>query len=212
VERRPAPLARGGTLSGTQALGKDASPAVKASVIVPDGVRKEKLQIVDGRFVDYRWREGRWVLSEFASPGGVMDYDAWEKVIDAEMERRRMLEETPIPSTNEEPVLFDTAEIPWWAWVRRFHLPEAEKLNGRAAMVGYVLALGVDKLTGAGLADQQGSFLGLVALHLTVFAILLFRTSESIPAFKNLLEEATFYDKQWAATWDGQTRPSETEK
>jgi hypothetical protein len=21
-------------------------------------------------------------------------------------------------------VLFDTAEIPWWAWVRRFHLPE----------------------------------------------------------------------------------------
>ena len=23
-----------------------------------------------------------------------------------------------------------------WAWVRRFHLPEAEKLNGRAAMVG----------------------------------------------------------------------------
>ena len=21
-------------------------------------------------------------------------------------------------------MLFDTAEIPWWAWVRRFHLPE----------------------------------------------------------------------------------------
>lgn len=77
---------------------------------------------------------------------------------------------------------------------------QAEKLNGRAAMIGYVLALGVDKLTGAGLADQQGSFLGLVALHLTVFAILLFRTTDSIPALKNLLEEATFYDKQWAAT------------
>ena len=46
------------------------------------------------------------------------------QVIDAEMERRRLLEESPIPSTNEEPVLFDTAEIPWWAWVRRFHLPE----------------------------------------------------------------------------------------
>ena len=45
-------------------------------------------------------------------------------------------------------MLFDTAEIPWWAWVRRFHLPEAEKLNGRAAMVGYVLALFVDQLTG----------------------------------------------------------------
>ncbi len=35
-----------------------------------------------------------------------------------------MLEQSPIPSTNEEPVLFDTAEIPWWAWIRRFHLPE----------------------------------------------------------------------------------------
>lgn len=67
-------------------------------------------------------------------------------------------------------------------------------------MIGYVLALGVDKLTGAGLADQQGSFLGLVALHIAVFGILLFRTSDSVPALKNLLEEATFYDKQWAAT------------
>lgn len=46
------------------------------------------------------------------------------QVIDAEMARRKLLEESPIPSTNEEPVLFDTSEIPWWAWVRRFHLPE----------------------------------------------------------------------------------------
>ena len=46
------------------------------------------------------------------------------KVIDAEMARRKMLEESPIASTQEEPVLFDTSEIPWWAWVRRFHLPE----------------------------------------------------------------------------------------
>jgi hypothetical protein len=102
------------------------------------------------------------------------------------------LRSCPLPAANEDPVLFDTAEIPWWAWVRRFHLPEvrqktppkrtpsccslllahntwrdvparlnscvfhnlqlqaqAEKLNGRAAMVGYVLALGVDQLTGA---------------------------------------------------------------
>lgn len=211
TERKPSPLSRGGTLSGTEALGKDASPAVKATVAGDTGAQTT-LRVIDGRFIDYRWVGGRWVLPEFASAGGVMDYSAWEKVIDAEMERRRLLEESPIPSTNEEPVLFDTAEIPWWAWVRRFHLPEAEKLNGRAAMIGYVLALGVDKLTGAGLADQQGSFLGLVALHLTVFGILLFRTSDSIPAFKNLIEEATFYDKQWAATWDGQTRPSETEK
>ena len=46
------------------------------------------------------------------------------QVIDAEMARRKLLEESPIPSTQEEPVLFDTSEIPWWAWVRRFHLPE----------------------------------------------------------------------------------------
>ena len=48
-------------------------------------------------------------------------------------------------------------------------MSQAEKLNGRAAMVGYVLALVVDRLTGAGLAAQQDSFLGKVALHLTVF-------------------------------------------
>ena len=49
------------------------------------------------------------------------------------MERRRLLEEAPVPSTNEEPVLFDTAEIPWWAWVRRFHLPEVRSAGPRAA-------------------------------------------------------------------------------
>jgi hypothetical protein len=43
------------------------------------------------------------------------------------MARRKLLEESPIPSTNEEPVLFDTSEIPWWAWVRRFHLPEVRR-------------------------------------------------------------------------------------
>ena len=46
------------------------------------------------------------------------------QVIDAEMGRRRLLEDSPIASTNEDPVFFDTDQIPWWAWVRRFHLPE----------------------------------------------------------------------------------------
>lgn len=50
------------------------------------------------------------------------------QVIDAEMARRKLLEESPIASTQEEPVLFDTSEIPWWAWVRRFHLPEVQSL------------------------------------------------------------------------------------
>jgi hypothetical protein len=100
--------------------------------------------------------------------------------------------------------------------VRRFHLPEAEKLNGRAAMMGYVLALMVDSATGAGLLDQQNSFLGKVALHVCVFAILLFRTSAGVDTYKGLLDEATFYDKQWAdgRSWEGgaQGRPTETEK
>ena len=37
------------------------------------------------------------------------------------------------------------------------------------------------------------------------------RTNDVIPKFKNLFDEATFYDKQWKATWEGQKRPSETE-
>ncbi len=52
---------------------------------------------------------------------------------------------------------------------------QAEKANGRAAMIGYVLAYFVDSWTGAGLYDQQNSFLGKLALHLVVFAILIFR-------------------------------------
>jgi hypothetical protein len=55
------------------------------------------------------------------------------QVIDAEIARRKLLEDSPIPSTNEDPVLFDTAEIPWWAWVRRFHLPEVGEGKSRTS-------------------------------------------------------------------------------
>lgn len=48
------------------------------------------------------------------------------------MVRRQWLEENPQSSSNDDKVLFDTSTIPWWAWVRRFHLPEAEKLNGKS--------------------------------------------------------------------------------
>ena len=57
------------------------------------------------------------------------------QVIDAEMARRKLLEQTPIPSINEEPVLFDTGEIPWWAWVRRFHLPEVRTSSARTSIL-----------------------------------------------------------------------------
>lgn len=210
--RKPSPLQRGGTLSGAAAAGKDASDKFKA---MAEGKRSggPVMQITEeGRFADYRWKNGRWDLSNaaFKAANGI-DMD-WDAVIDAEMARRQLLEDTPIPSTNEDPVLFDTGEIPWWAWVRRFHLPVAEKLNGRAAMMGYVLAIFVDKLSGAGLIDQQESFLGKVALHICVFGILLFQTRSDFDKYKNLIDEATFYDKQWNATWEGQTRPSETEQ
>lgn len=45
---------------------------------------------------------------------------------------------------------------------------QAEKLNGRAAMMGYLLAGLVDLATGAGLVEQQESFLGKLMLHVTV--------------------------------------------
>jgi hypothetical protein len=208
AERKAGPLARGGTLSGEAAAGKDAGSSAKKAVLGSTG-GATLLQLQDGRFVDDRWKGGRWDLSQFANSSGETDWDA---VIDAEMARRKLLEDMPIPSTNEEPVLFDTAEIPWWAWVRRFHLPEAEKLNGRAAMVGYFLALFVDQLTGAGLLDQQNSFLGKLALHVVVFGVLLLRTNGDLDKYKNLLDEATFYDKQWTASWEGVKRPSETEQ
>jgi len=47
-----------------------------------------------------------------------------------EVVRRKWLEDNPEASSNLEPVLFETSTVPWWAWVKRFHLPEAELLNG----------------------------------------------------------------------------------
>lgn len=76
-------------------------------------------------------------------------------------------------------------------------------------MLGYVLALFVDKLSGASLLEQQGSFLGLVALHITVFGVLFVRQLSDIDNFKTLVDEATFYDKQWNATWSIIKRPGE---
>jgi hypothetical protein len=60
-------------------------------------------------------------------------------------------------------------------------------------MVGYFLALVVDQLTGYGLVDQQESFLGKLLLHITVFGVLLVRSTADLDKYKNLLDEATFY-------------------
>ena len=52
----------------------------------------------------------------------------------------------------------------------------------------------------------QESFFGKLLLHLVVFAILLIRNTDDVAKYKNLFDEATFYDKQWNATWEGQVR------
>uniref|UniRef100_A0A061R9N3 Low molecular mass early light-induced protein n=1 Tax=Tetraselmis sp. GSL018 TaxID=582737 RepID=A0A061R9N3_9CHLO len=204
-KKRLSPLEKGGTLKGDAALGKDAAASRKATQTSSGTF----LSLQDGRFVDDRWINGTWDLEQFRDSKGEVD---WDKVIDAEIARRKMLEETPIASLNEDPVFFDTGVIPWWAWVRRFHLPTAEKVNGRAAMVGYFMALVVDQLTGTGLLDQQNSFLGKVLLHVVVFGCLFIRETSDLDKLKGLVDEATFYDRQWQQTWQGTDRPSETEK
>jgi hypothetical protein len=121
--------------------------------------------------------------------------------------------------------------------MKRFHLPEAEKLNGmkkqlkydagaygvslpsdlaciqnrrlfsssnnagRAAMVGFFMAYFVDSLTGAGLVDQMGNFFCKTLLFAAVAGVLLVRKNEDVESLKKLVDETTFYDRQWQATW-----------
>lgn len=148
-------------------------------------------------FKDPKWRGGTWDLVQFQK-GGVTDWDA---VIDAEARRRKWLEDNPEASSTNEPVIFDTSMIPWWAWVKRYHLPEAELLNGRAAMVGFFMAYFVDSLSGVGLVDQMGNFFCKILLLIAVGGVMLIRKNEDIEKLKKLFDETTFYDKQWQATW-----------
>ncbi|XP_022635938.1 light-harvesting complex-like protein 3 isotype 2, chloroplastic [Vigna radiata var. radiata] len=104
-------------------------------------------------------------------------------------------------SSNENPVVFDTSIIPWWAWMKRFHLPQAELLNGRAAMMGFFMAYLVDSLTRVGLVDQMGNFFCKTLLFVVVIGVLLIRKNEDLENLKKLLDETTLYDKQWQATW-----------
>ncbi|XP_059641918.1 light-harvesting complex-like protein 3 isotype 1, chloroplastic [Cornus florida] len=156
------------------------------------------------KFEDSRWVGGTWDLKQFEKDGK----PNWDSVIDAEVKRRKWLEDNPETSSNDDPVVFDTAIIPWWAWVKRFHLPEAELLNGRAAMIGFFMAYLVDSLTGVGLVDQMGNFFCKTLLFVAVVGVLLIRKNEDIENIKKLLEETTFYDKQWQATWQDDTSSS----
>ena len=131
-------------------------------------------------------------------------------MIDAEIERRDILERNPQGTEFTNPQTFQASQIPAWNWIKRFHLEEAERLNGRAAMVGYLAAGVIELANGTGLVEQQESFLGKLALHLVVFGCLIFRDwKKDIKNFTNLADEATFYDRQWEATWDGVERPED---
>ena len=157
---------------------------------------------VDVKFEDPKWVSGTWDLKQFQN-GGATDWDA---VINAEVKRRKWLEDNPESSNNDFPVVFDTSVIPWWAWMKRFHLPEAELLNGRAAMVGFFMAYFVDSLTGVGLVDQMGNFFCKTLLFVAVAGVLLIRKNEDFDNLKKLLDETTFYDKQWQATWQDEKK------
>ncbi|GLT60292.1 hypothetical protein SLA2020_330640 [Shorea laevis] len=78
------------------------------------------------KFSDDRWKKGTWDLNMFVR-NGRMD---WDGVTVAEAKRRKFLEMYPEASTNQEPMLFRSSIVPWWAWLKRSHLPEAEMLNG----------------------------------------------------------------------------------
>ncbi|XP_011047564.1 PREDICTED: uncharacterized protein LOC105141882 [Populus euphratica] len=153
------------------------------------------------KFEDPGWISGTWDLKQFEKDGKT----DWDAVIDAEVRRRKWLEGNPESSSNDDPVVFDTSIIPWWAWMKRFHLPEAELLNGRAAMIGFFMAYLVDSLTGVGVVDQMGNFFCKTLLFVAVVGVLLIRKNEDLETIKTLLEETTFYDRQWQATWQDET-------
>ncbi|XP_006838514.2 light-harvesting complex-like protein 3 isotype 1, chloroplastic [Amborella trichopoda] len=174
----------------------------------PNLEEKREAQSLNGvatvapKFGDPRWVKGSWDLTQFAKD----EKTDWDTVIDAEVKRRKWLEDNPESSSNDNPVVFDTSIIPWWAWVKRFHLPEAELLNGRAAMIGFFMAYFVDSLTGVGLVDQMGNFFCKTLLFIAVLGVLFIRKNEDIETLNKLVKESTFYDKQWQATW--QDEPS----
>ncbi|KAL8240938.1 hypothetical protein R6Q59_014293 [Mikania micrantha] len=127
----------------------------------------------------------------------------------AEARRRKFLELHPEEATNQEPVLFSGLGL---------HILTSLKLScsmilvsrpichdvGRAAMSGFFMAYLVDVLTGLDVVGQSGNFTCKIGLFMAVIGVVVFRQKESLKNLKNLAEEATFYDKQWQASWQDQ--------
>ena len=123
--RAPGPLQRGGTLEGEKAAGKDAGAAARAATAASEAANRAA-NADNAVWSDPRWVNGTWDLEQFKKADGETDWDA---VIDAEVVHRKALEDCP--AVYDEDGLFDTSIVPWWVWVKRFHLPEAEKINGQ---------------------------------------------------------------------------------
>lgn len=79
-------------------------------------------------------------------------------------------------------------------------------------MVGFFMAYLVDVLTGLDVVGQMGNFLCKTALLATVGGVILFRKRTDFDNLKKLADEATFYDKQWQASWQDQPDSKATEK
>jgi len=185
-QRKPSPLEVGGTKDGEQALGKAVA-------------KKARGLVIEGDFSDERWVDGTWDLAQFKKADGETDWDA---VIDAEVVRRKWVEDRPEGSTNDDPVKFNLNQVPFPVWVKRFHLPEAEEINGRAAMVGFLMCYLWDMVSGEDLITMTDHFWFKI-LMLGTFAFCGFvRKFEDLDQLKKLVDEATFYDGQWQATWN----------
>ncbi|KAB2020200.1 hypothetical protein ERO13_D07G049200v2 [Gossypium hirsutum] len=181
------------------------SPQIKNSEGLEDkSANKFEIESSARKFSDERWKNGTWDLNMFVR-NGRMD---WDSVIVAEAKRRKYLEMYPETCSNQEPVQFRSSIIPWWAWFMRTHLPEAELLNGRAAMIGFFSAYVVDGLTGMDLIGQTGNFICKTALFMTVIGIVLLRKTRDFDNLRKLADEVTYYDKQWQASWKDETASS----
>ncbi|KAA8539741.1 hypothetical protein F0562_026433 [Nyssa sinensis] len=87
---------------------------------------------------------------------------------------------------------------------------DAVIVAGRAAMVGFFAAYFVDALTGLDVVGQTGNFICKAGLFMTVIGIILFRKTQDFEKLQKLVDEATFYDKQWRASWQDQDQDAST--
>ena len=71
-------------------------------------------------------------------------------------------------------------------------------------MVGFFMAYLVDALTGLYVVGQTDNFICKAELFVTVISMILLRRTKDFENLKNLADEATFYDKQWQASWQDQ--------